>query len=77
VSGILPYFLVQLIVDYFAYAVRLAPARLLVRLVINYFTYVVRLALARLFARLVDNYFAYATRPGASARRAAPRAARH
>jgi hypothetical protein len=66
----------RLVVDYFADAMRLALARLIARLVVDYFADAVRLALARLVARLVVDYFAHVARPGASARRAAPHAAR-
>jgi hypothetical protein len=56
----------RLIIDYFAYAVRLALALLVARLVVDYFA----------SRRLVVDYFAYAARPGASAPRAARRVAR-
>jgi hypothetical protein len=76
----------RLDVDYFDYTARpVARVQLVKRLVVDYFDYA-RLRLLRHIARLivdyfashrlVVDYFAYTARPGASARRAARRAAR-
>jgi hypothetical protein len=54
-----PRHIARLVVDYFAYAMHLALARLFTWIVDDYFAYAMRLALARLFTWIVDDYFTY------------------